>query len=306
MRAYIDEICRELDFPPEAADAMLEAWDAVAAEPETYRIWQKRTAEYEKENYAEEESGADAGHMNFKEALADIDIAAQKAGIHKYTAQLLFFLCLTRHLKQLYEARNLDLKIWHDSCMDLRWKLMECHNMYGIWGSFVAWWFAGFFELKLFVLGRLEFELIDFPESYEKAGRTKPEGMTKAINVHIPSCGKLEMADCHDSYRRAAAFFADAFPGRQAAFYCWSWMLFAPHKAFLNPDSGIVRFMDEYDIYRTGCDNGDLWRIFNAEYHGDAEKLSENTSLQRGYKSWLKAGNSAGFGEGIFFLDKTK
>ena len=40
-----------------------------------------------------------------------------------------------------------------------------------------------------FALGRLQFELMDFPESYEKTGHVRPEGMTKVINMHIPSCG---------------------------------------------------------------------------------------------------------------------
>lgn len=301
MENYLREICGGLDFPAEAADAMISAWKAVGKEPEALKIWEKWMSAYENAGY---ENAVPDAPVDFKAALADIDTAAQKAGIHKYTAELLFFLCLTGHLKRLYEIRNIDLKIWHDSCMDLHWKLMECRKMYGIWGSFVAWWFPWFFEMRRFALGRLQFELNGFPEEYERSGGIRPEGMTKAINVHIPSCGKLNIQDCHASYRQAAAFFADAFPGDKVAFVCESWLLFPPHKEMLGAESGIVKFMADYDIYHTADSDDDLWRIFNQTDINDLNALPENTAMQRSYKRWLLAGKKTGIGEGIFFYPK--
>lgn len=298
---YIETISKELEFPKEAIDELLLACGAVEAEPEALQIWQKWLTDYEKAGYGNERT---AVPMDFRAALLDIDAAAQKAGIHKYTAELLFFLCLTRQLKRFYEERHIDLRIWHDSCMDLHWKLMECHKVYGIWGSFVAWWFPGFFELKLFALGRLQFELVDFPKEYERLRDSRPEGMTKAINVHIPSCGKLNMEDCHASYRKAAEFFAAAFPGDKVAFVCESWLLFPPHKEMLGEKSGIVKFMSEYDIYLEKDSSDDLWRIFDRTDISDPNALPENTSMQRAYKNRLLSGKKAGIGEGIFFLEK--
>lgn len=293
MRKYIGQICAELAFPEEAVQTMLEAWDKLMALPASGAFFEQWLAAYDKDI-----------HMDYDAALLDVDKAADAAGVHKYTAELLFFLCLSRHLKELYKAEGIDPAIFHDSCMDLRWKLMECKKMYGVWGSFVAFWFPGFFNLTRFALGRLQFELIPFPDKYVKAGRKKPNGMDRAINVHIPSAGKLNMEECRDSYRRAADFFADAFVGGQVAFYCWSWMLYTPHRNFLRPDSGVVQFMNDYDIFLTGEDDGDLWRIFNRMYDGKPEMLPEETGMQRAYKEWLKAGNHAGFGEGIFFLER--
>lgn len=293
MRKYIAQICTELTFPQEAAQDMLEAWDKIMAASSAGALFGQWLAAYEKDI-----------RMDYEAALADVDKAAELAGVHKYTAELLLFLCLTRHLQELYKAQGIPVSVYHDSCMDLKWKLMECKKIFDIWGSFVAGWFPGFFRLTRFALGRLQFELIDFPKNYEAAGRKRPEGMTKVINVHIPSSGKLNMEECHESYRRAAEFFADAFPGEDAAFFCASWMLYSPHKNFLKADSGVVKFMREYDIYRTQTEDGDLWRIFNRMYDGNPDGLQEDTSLQRGYKEWLKAGNHAGFGEGIFFLKR--
>ena len=300
-KKYIAEAGMELGFPEEGTQALSEAWekltertglseekaeDAVTA----FLSWIDKYDKDEKMDYAA--------------ALQAAENAGNAVGVHPYTTQLLLFLCMTAHLKELYIQRGISLDIWRDSCKDLQWKLLECRKMYGIWGSFVARWFPGFFELTRFALGRLQFELVDFPEGYEKAGRKKPEGMTKAINVHIPSCGKLDMEQCHASYRQAAVFFAEAFPGEEVAVCCESWMLYPPHKQFLKPDSGVVRFMSEYDIYETYEQDGDLWRIFNLDYKGNPDELAEDTGMQRGYKKWLQDGNHAGCGKGVFFLKK--
>lgn len=131
-----------------------------------------------------------------------------------------------------------------------------------------------------------------------------PEGMTKVINMHIPSCGPLKKEDCEASFRQAAAFFADAFPGEEIAFFCESWLLYPRHREFLSPDSGIVQFMSFFDIYKTEEGDGDLWRIYNREYDGNPEALPEETTIQRGYKKLLLSGGHAGYGEGIFFRKK--
>ena len=241
---------------------------------------------------------------DFMEDMRECIRLAKAAGIASYTADLLIYLLMTAHLKERYQEKGISEQIWLDSCMDLNWKLYECRKMYGIWGSFVSWWFDGFFEMTRFALGRLQFELIDFPESYEKTGHVRPEGMTKVINMHIPSCGPLKKEDCEASFRQAAAFFADAFPGEEIAFFCESWLLYPRHREFLSPDSGIVQFMSFFDIYKTEEGDGDLWRIYNREYDGNPEALPEETTIQRGYKKLLLSGGHAGYGEGIFFRKK--
>ena len=292
MKLYISEICRELEFPQEAAEAMLSAWDALeqCGQSEVYR---RILAEYEQDY-----------NRNLRSGIKEVDEAAAAAKVNRYTAELLLFLLLTRPLRIYYENRGIPMEIWHDSCMDLHWKLMECRQIHGVWGSFVAWWFPGFFDLTRFALGRFQFELIDFPAEYEASGRTKPEGMTRAINVHIPSCGPLKREECLESYHQAAEFFADAFPGENVAFCCESWLLFEPHREFLAADSGIVTFMNDYDIVLQEKSDDDLWRVFHCEYHGEPETLPEDTQLQKAYKAWLAAGKEPGYGYGIFYKNK--
>ena len=292
MRTYIYEICKELEFPAEAAEVMQAAWKQLE-EANCAAVYDTIVKEYRCDI-----------HRDLKLALKEVDEAAEKAGVHRYSGELLLFLLLAEPLREYYEKRGLPMQIWHDSCMDLHWKLMECRRVYGIWGSFVAWWFPRFFEMTCFALGRFEFELIDFPEEYEEAGLKKPENMPKVINVHIPSCGKLNREDYLKSYDQAAEFFADAFPGEEIAFVCESWLLFEGHKEMLPADSGIVGFLSDYECFLQKESEEDLWRIFHREWDGNAEALPEDTGLQKAYKKLLLEGKKPGFGYGIFFRKK--
>ncbi len=325
MKSYLEQICYELAFPGEAMQAMTLAWDAIANCPEARALWYRQLAAYDlaaipgidgvSSGAALPSSGA-AGHgatgssgsgaMDFEAAIRAAEQAASLTGVHPYTAQLLLFLCFTRRLRELYLERRLPLQIWRDSCMDLRWKLLECRRVYGIWGSFVSWWFPGFFALTRFALGRLQFELADFPAGYAQAGRVPPEGIGEAINIHIPSSGKLTREDCSASFRQAAGFFERRLPGDCVAFRCDSWLLFLPHRTFLAPDSGIVGFMDWFDIYaqEDGGDQ-DLWRVFDRMDLSDPAALPARTSLQRGYRERLLSGKRNGFGRGVFFYSRS-
>ena len=207
MQEYLQRIMTYLDFPAEAVAALLADYRRLTDCPQGAEALGTWVEAY----------GRDI-HMDYAAALKAVEEAAETAGVHRYAAGMLLYLCLTRHLGELYRERGLDEKIYRDSCSDLLWKLRECHGMYGVWGTFVAWWEPGFYALTRYALGRLQFELVDFPAGY----REPPQGMTRAINVHIPSCGRLRREEYLDSYRQAARFFADAFPGEEVAFTCSS------------------------------------------------------------------------------------
>ena len=150
-QTYIGEICDTLLFPTEAKETMEQAWEKICANAAAKETFLKWLLVYEAD-----------GKLDYKEVLKAADTAAKEAGIASYTADLLIYLLMTAHLKERYQEKGISEQIWLDSCMDLNWKLHECRKMYGIWGSFVSWWFDGFFEMTRFALGRLQFELMDF------------------------------------------------------------------------------------------------------------------------------------------------
>ena len=242
MQEYLQRIMTYLDFPAEAVAALLADYRRLTDCPQGAEALGTWVEAY----------GRDI-HMDYAAALKAVEEAAETAGVHRYAAGMLLYLCLTRHLGELYRERGLDEKIYRDSCSDLLWKLRECHGMYGVWGTFVAWWEPGFYALTRYALGRLQFELGDFPAGY----REPPQGMTRAINRQL-----------------------------------------------LGPNSGVVGFMSDYELFASGEGNGDLWRIFGREYDGDPSVLGEETSMRRAYRAWLADGNQAGWGSGGFFLRK--
>ena len=287
-REHVKYICYTFEYPEGAKEALLECFDKLT-------VSESKLSLYVDKYDADEPADLRAG-------LREISEEAKEKGAEDYTAQLLLFVCLARRLKERYTEKGIDEKIWFDSVADLKWKLIECYKLYGIWGSFVAGWFIGFFNMTRFALGRLQFELISFNKEYEKDGNVIHEGDT-VINIHIPSSGHLTHDLCEDAYKRAAEFFKDSFQGKRTVFHCSSWLLFPHNREILSPKSNIISFMDDFDIFDMGYyDNYDeLWRFFYKKYNGNPDDLPNELSMQRGYIKWIKAGNKTGWGRGVFF-----
>jgi len=295
MKEFISKFCEEYQYPAQAREELLASYDRIHKSEALLAVFCR----------AQEEYGADPG-INYGEYLKHLRAACGKEGICWESASLLFFICLVPGLARHYERRGLPRELCRACMEDLKWKLAECRRVYGIWGTFVSDWFEGFFRLTRFTLGRLQFELLPFPEDYVSAGRVKPEGADKVINIHIPSSGPLLHEECVRSYRLAAEFFGGEFPGGECVFFCDSWLLFPDHGKFLPADSRILEFMRDFDIYTSRTDPGgnDLWRIFGLADCSDYVGLPEETALQRAYKGWLLGGGSPGIGRGIFLTKK--
>ncbi len=290
MRNYLVEFFRDFAYEDADATVLLSAYDRISERADTAAAWQEMISVYE----------ADI-NCDYKDLLKRADAVAEQLALHPYTLELLLFICLSKHTKELYKARGLDLEIYHNSMLDLKYKLEECKLVRGVVGSFVASWFGGFFDLTRFALGRLQFELIDFGFEYEKDGKCLLPG-DRVINVHIPRTGTpMDKESCDAAYARAVEFFKNEING-PIAFYCSSWLLYPPNKELLSPGSNTYRFLSQYDILASGIDKGgsNLWRLFDTdEKHPD--RLPANTSMRRAYVEHLKKGGLLGWGKGVFF-----
>ena len=67
------------------------------------------------------------------------------------------------------------------------------------------WWLAQSINMKLFRLGRLQFEPIVIEEDMVGEKEVILKG-TRALNVHVPAGGH-DLKACLDSFRNAEAFF---------------------------------------------------------------------------------------------------
>lgn len=295
---YIKCFCDEFDYPLEAKQSFIEGYQRISENETTSELFHRYVLQYQQDRLD-----------NYDLIFPVLEEVSKESGVHTYTVQLLFFICLSEHLRDIYQQKNIEYNIYYDSMCDLKWKLRECHDMYGVWGSFVAWWFREFFELKRFAFGRLQFELMHMNEvcftkiedDYTGQGVVvKPEDIV--VSVHIPSSGPLRPEDCQESYQRAAEFFKDSFVSRPVIFLCASWLLNPDHPLFLPKDSNILKFAQTFDIFCSVEDETayDTWRIFNKPYNNNPEEMPCNTSMQRAYLDWLKAGNKFKCAVGIY------
>ena len=224
---------------------------------------------------------------------------AKEVDVHPYTVTLLLFICLTKRLKTVYLEKGLDMQIYKDSVLDLRWKLEECKAVRGVCGTFLEGWFPGWFKLERFALGRLQFELIPAWFDYEKNGVKIVKDESKVVNVHIPRTGTpLDKDSCDKAYQAAREFFRDK-NGEAYPFVCWSWLLFPANKELFSEKSNTYRFLTEYDIIDVDYDNGEnLWRLFDTEER-NPDRLPTDTAVRRNYVAYLKSGKRVGWGLGV-------
>lgn len=303
MKKFLVSLFEEHDYPEAARLSLLSDYEKLMAVDECREVFEKYLREYEERD-----------RTNFGEFIVLAAKAGNAAYVDGRVTQFLCFLCAAKHLKKIYEKNGIPLNIYHDTLRDLRYKLMECYKMHGVWGSFVASWFYGAFILERFEIGRLQYE---FSTHFATEGDLTVCGVeltpdTPIVNLHIPSSGPLTQEAVDDSLCDAYKFFCEHFPrfihdGKMVV-ECGSWLLYPPHYDFLPKNSNIIGFMNNFNIVHSWEDQnfGDCWRIFNKDWDGDASSLPRNSSLQRAYADWLEKGNAAGEGHGVLVFDGEK
>ena len=294
MIEYVLSFMNELRFDKEAVESLSADIEKIYANEEAKALFAGAVDDYARDI-----------NSNYTELREAAKRAGEIVGVHAYSAELLLFICFSKHLRELYRLRGISDRIWFDSMSDLKWKLWECKAVKGIWGSFVAGWFPGFFNLTRFALGRLQFEIVAFDGEYEKNGKALKKG-DKVINVHIPrTLTPLDKESRDDAYAQAAEFFRNMTDGAPIAFVCSSWLLYPEAEKILPAHSNIRGFMADYDMIRSKTNGegeyGDMWRLFDMDYTGDFNDYPEDRSLRRAYKKFLLDGNRTGSGYGVFF-----
>ena len=290
MRSYLQQFLTEFTYAPDDAAYLLAAYDKVIANEQANAAFSEAIATYEAN------IDCDYGTLT-----ACSKKAARAADVHNHTTDLLLFICLSKHLRTQYRSRGIDLAIWHDSMLDLRYKLEECKLVRGVCGMFVAFWMPGWFKMTRFALGRLQFEVTDFGREYQKDGVTLSKE-SKVLNMHIPRSGApLSKALYEDSFARAKTFFAAQFDRGQIPFVCHSWLLYPCMNEFVSERSNVRKFMEEFEILSWDHSDGEsLWCLFDTAERNPA-RLPTDTSLRRAFVERLQSGGRVGWGYGILF-----
>lgn len=242
---------------------------------------------------------------DFPKIIDDTKVLADNKKIDVYIANMLLLLCMAPKLYDKYKQNGIDEKIFYETMRDLKYKLEECRLVHGKIGTFVPAWYKGFFEMKIFALGRLQFELNHTWFDCTVDGVHIPKG-TKVLSVHIPRTGtKLDHSLVSDSYKQAKEFFKDEFDDN-VVFICNSWLLYPWHREVLKDGSNLARFYDDFTIVSSGeyQNYSEVWRLFDCLYDGNPDNLPNDTTLRRAYIERIKSGKPIGHGTGVIVFDK--
>jgi hypothetical protein len=244
---------------------------------------------------------------NIEDVLKRLKALSAELGENEYTMNMCLLVGACPALRERYAEKGIDEEIFWKSIEDMHWKLLECKECEGVWGTFVPGWYRGFFDMTRFGLGRFQFEETGFDaDYYEKCGVVLKRG-DKVYNFHIPSAGPLTDEKRIDSYKQAYQFFGGK-DGEPMAFVCGSWLLYDGHREFLPENSNILRFMDDFDIIRSQEREkfSDGWRVFGRYSDGPVDDLPEDTSIRRAFKQRLQQGKPTGYGYGVILFDGEK
>ena len=280
----VKNIMQKLDFPIAAQKELLSALELLLQEPEFLNIVNR----YRDSSY------------NFDQMLDDTKLLAESKNVFVYTAHMLLLLCMLPTLQLKYEQKGIDINIFYDTMRDLNYKLEECRLVHNKCGTFVAKWYKGFFEMRIFSMGRLQFEINHTWFDCEVNGIKIPKG-TKVLSVHIPRSGiRLDHNLVIDSYNKATEFFKEEFEGN-TIFICNSWLLYPWNRTIFKDNSNLALFYDDFTIVETGeySNYNETWRLFDCLYDDNIDKLPYDTTLRKAYVDRMKSGLPLGYATGV-------
>lgn len=283
------QLMQKLDFPSDDQDELLAILDKFLITSEFLSIVNRY----------------DCNDFDFPKILDDVKTLAEKKDICPYTAHMLLFICLSPKLYKKYIEKGIDDKIFYDTMRDLRYKLEECRLLHGKCGTVAATWYQRFFEMRLFALGRLQFEINHTWFECDIDGIHIPKGK-KVLSVHIPRTNtRLEHGLVLDSYRQAREFYKNEFKDN-IIFICNSWLLYPWIRTVLKDGSNLARFYDDFTIVQSGeyQNYNEIWRLFDCLYDGNPDNLPSDTSLRRAYIQRIKSQQPIGHGTGIIVCNK--
>lgn len=291
MRNFISEFLKKNGYEHQAANALLGAYDALKDNRTFHSLL---NAFYKDETLQVDSDGS------------PLDILCREASVNFYTAKLLFYICLTEELHNNYKENGISEDMYFAAVEDLHCKMMECFDMYGVWGISSKGWFPSVFRMKTFGMGRFFYNMgIYTGETFFVGGQSVKKG-DKYISIHIPSSKKpFDLESRLASYELAYNFYKKSFEGKEPLFRCESWLLNPANKSLLEKKSNIVSFMNDFNIVDSYLypDNRSMWRVFGSFHNLPADKLPRDTSLQRAYADYIADGNLLGAGIGYFVYD---
>ncbi len=292
-KCYIERLANKIGFPADAVEFIEKTADMIQKNQSA--VFDELLFNFSDNDYSMEGK---------KEVFINI---AKVCNIHEYTVAMIFLLAASEDLENRYTQKGYSQGFFLDTIVDLRYKLLECHNTYEIWGNASYWWYQRFFNMTRFALGRFQYEVKEFPFDCFGAGGYFVQKGDPVLNFHIPSSGVPITDEVRlVSYKKAKEFF---FPNKETvAFVCDSWLLWPDYEEYIPEKINLKRFRKDFTVISKSESES-----FNAAYHVfgkytnlPPERLPRETRQQRLFADYIKDGGKHGSGYGIFLFDGEK
>lgn len=221
-----------------------------------------------------------------------------------FPCRLALAIAVSAYTKHAYDCRGIDRAVFEDTMGDLAIWCGNGQQEFAQAGLPNFAWIVNHLQLRLFRLGRLQFQPFRFYFPLyvsRKAKKSCPyRRKDDALFVHIPQGEKLDYDACTRSFEYAKEFFQRYFPDKKyKVFITDSWLLGSCNASLAGHESNIVRFADRFTVLGERNDKIETaQRIFGYDLPERLENYPEDTRLRRNAKAYLLAGNrlKCGFG----------
>jgi len=245
------------------------------------------------ERYQMDEAAYFGWKRHFENDRDDFFKQAKQAAAYRQKL-LYFFVRLAVDAYEAYRIRGIAEGVYFDTFSDIRIWSVNCRRDYGEYGIEEYNWLQEHVQLRLFRLGRLQFQPCALDRDLAVGGK-KLQRNQVVLNVHIPEGEPLDSVESALSFQRATSFFRGIPP----VFVCHSWLLCPQLSDILKPDANIMQFQKHFVIYDIDPEAREAeQRIFN-KLSDDPAAYEAHTSLQRNAKAYLMNGGKLGRGSGI-------
>lgn len=212
---------------------------------------------------------------------------------------LIFYVMKAIKLFEKFCERGISKEIYFDTFSDITIWCNNYKRKTGRIGIGELEWLTLHLEMKLFRLGRLQFEMSVLEDNISFNDLNYPKGM-KVVNVHIPQGKALTEEECDKSFEKAVEFFGPEYK----LFICESWLLSPKLKEILGKESNIIKFQNRFCIYNTIYPFRQAEERIFGEVLMDKSQYTEGTSLQKRAKAYLLTHDDIGIGLGILNTEK--
>ncbi len=200
-----------------------------------------------------------------------------------------------------FRAAGIPDPVYHDTIGDIDVWAEDYFRQHGHYGIKEVAWIEKSLAMKVFKLGRLQFERLDGEAASAWITAAQGNGTSLVLSTHVQAGTPLDPGACEESYQAAWPFYtALGFAFDAILFVCESWLLNPLLHELLPPGSNILAFQGKYTILSHHPGNRQMeQRVFGTLMDNPSDYPDDNR-LRRHLRKALLAGRPAGTCKGCF------